>query len=93
MKEIVSVISSKSSYNTSGHGTHVAGTVASKTYGVAKAAKIKSVKVLDCDGLGTTSAILDGIDFIEDDHDDDDVAVVTMSFGTSSSSRFSNDAS
>lgn len=30
-----------------GHGTHVAGTIGSKTYGVAKAANLVSVKVLD----------------------------------------------
>lgn len=33
-----------------GHGTHCAGTVGSKTYGVAKKAKIFAVKVLDASG-------------------------------------------
>jgi subtilisin family serine protease len=33
-----------------GHGTHVAGTVGSKTYGVAKKTKLFAVKVLDAGG-------------------------------------------
>jgi subtilisin family serine protease len=33
-----------------GHGTHVAGTIGSKTYGVAKKTKLFGVKVLDAGG-------------------------------------------
>jgi subtilisin family serine protease len=33
-----------------GHGTHVAGTIGSKTYGVAKKTKLFAVKVLDASG-------------------------------------------
>lgn len=33
-----------------GHGTHVAGTIGSKTYGVAKKTKLLAVKVLDAGG-------------------------------------------
>ncbi|MER5353708.1 S8 family serine peptidase [Kitasatospora sp. NPDC002551] len=47
-----------------GHGTHVAGTVASHTYGVAKAAKIVAVRVLDDDGEGTTEQVVAGIDWV-----------------------------
>ena len=36
-----------------GHGTHCAGTVGSKTYGVAKKTKLYAVKVLGSDGSGT----------------------------------------
>ncbi|MFJ4096181.1 S8 family serine peptidase [Kitasatospora sp. NPDC089913] len=47
-----------------GHGTHVAGTVAGATFGVAKAAKIVSVRVLNDDGEGTTEQVVAGIDWV-----------------------------
>ncbi len=47
-----------------GHGTHVAGTVAGATYGVAKAARLVSVRVLGCDGSGSFSGIIAGMDWV-----------------------------
>lgn len=47
-----------------GHGTHVAGTIAGATYGVAKRAKIVAVRVLDCDGFGWMSDIIEGVDWV-----------------------------
>ncbi|KDN39139.1 hypothetical protein RSAG8_09046, partial [Rhizoctonia solani AG-8 WAC10335] len=44
-----------------GHGTHCAGTIASKDFGVAKAANV--IAVLGADGSGATSDIIDGIQF------------------------------
>lgn len=46
-----------------GHGTHVAGTIAGSTYGVAKAAKIVSVRIGTCTG-GTTDDMVAGIDWV-----------------------------
>lgn len=46
-----------------GHGTHVAGTIAGKTYGVAKKARLVAVKVLDAQGSGTISGIIAGMDW------------------------------
>jgi len=42
----------------SGHGTHVAGTIGSKTYGIAKDVALIPVRVLDCDGDGFVSGAL-----------------------------------
>lgn len=46
-----------------GHGTHVAGTVGSSTWGVAKDVKLVAVKVLNCQGSGSNSGILAGMDW------------------------------
>lgn len=47
-----------------GHGTHVAGTIGSKTYGVAKGVQLHAVKILNCRGSGTTSATIEAIDWV-----------------------------
>jgi subtilisin family serine protease len=47
-----------------GHGTSVAGIVGSATYGVAKSTTLHSVRVLGCDGYGTVSDVLAGIDWV-----------------------------
>jgi subtilisin family serine protease len=47
-----------------GHGTHVSGTIGSKTYGVAKQVKLVGVKVLDDQGGGTVADIIKGMDWV-----------------------------
>ncbi|TWD84422.1 peptidase inhibitor I9 [Kribbella amoyensis] len=47
-----------------GHGSHVAGTIAGETYGLAKAAKVFGVRVLDCNGSGSTETVVAGIDWV-----------------------------
>jgi subtilisin family serine protease len=51
-------------HDCNGHGTHVAGTVASATFGVAKAAHVVAVRVLDCWGWGTWSGVIAGVDWV-----------------------------
>lgn len=47
-----------------GHGTHVAGIVGSSTYGVAKSANLRAVRVLPCTGTGRLSDLILGIDWV-----------------------------
>jgi subtilisin family serine protease len=62
-----------------GHGTHVAGSAAGSTYGVAKGATVVSVRVLDCNGSGTWSAVIAGVDWVTANHVKP--AVANMSLG------------
>jgi Tol biopolymer transport system component len=47
-----------------GHGTHVAALLGGNTYGVAKGAKLWSVRVLDCANQGTLARIIAGVDWV-----------------------------
>ena len=46
-----------------GHGTHCAGTIASRKYGVAKAATVIAVKVLGSNGSGSMSDVVRGVEW------------------------------
>lgn len=54
-----------SDYN--GHGTHVAGTMCGKLYGLSKKSTCKAVKVLGDSGSGSYAGIIDGIDWVVKD--------------------------
>ena len=47
-----------------GHGTHVAGTVGGSTYGVAKSALLRGVKVFQCANSTSTSNIIAGVNWV-----------------------------
>jgi subtilisin family serine protease len=47
-----------------GHGTHVAGTIGSNSYGVAKRTFLVGVRVLDCTGNGTYEAVINGVNWM-----------------------------
>ena len=64
-----------------GHGTHVAGTVGGARYGVAKAVDLVPVRVLDCNGSGTWSGVIAGLDWIASTHPAGTPGVVNMSLG------------
>ena len=73
-----------------GHGTHVAGTVGSSTYGVAKSVSLVSVRVLDCSGGGSNATVIAGLDWIVSDHVAGVKAVANMSLGGSFSSALNS---
>ncbi|WP_293771210.1 S8 family serine peptidase [Sporichthya sp.] len=68
-----------------GHGTHVAGSIGGSTYGVAKAVTLVPVRVLDCNGSGSTSATIAGVDWVTAQHTTGP-AVANMSLGGGASS-------
>ena len=51
-----------------GHGTHCAGIIGSKHFGVAKNTKIVAVKVLRSNGEGTVSDVIKGIEYVTKEH-------------------------
>ncbi|WP_220479163.1 S8 family peptidase [Marilutibacter spongiae] len=67
-----------------GHGTHVAGTVGSATYGLAKAVKLHPVRVLGCDGSGSNSGVIAGMDWVAQNHVKPAVANMSLGGGASS---------
>jgi subtilisin family serine protease len=66
-----------------GHGTHVSGTVGGSTYGLAKSALLRGVRVLDCNGSGSTSGVIAGVDWVRQNFIAP--AVANMSLGGSAS--------
>lgn len=76
----------RGSTDCNGHGTHVAGTLAGTTYGVAKAATVIPVRVLGCDGSGFMSDVVAGLDWVVGRHGTGTPAVVNLSLGGGTSS-------
>ncbi|XP_033102892.1 extracellular serine proteinase-like [Anneissia japonica] len=62
-----------------GHGTHCAGTIAGKRYGVAKKANVYGVRVLGCLGSGTNAGVIEGMDWVAQNAQKP--AVASMSLG------------
>jgi serine protease len=68
-----------------GHGTHVAGTVGSATWGVAKGVSLYPVRVLGCNGSGSNSGVIAGMDWVAGNHTKPAVANMSLGGGASTS--------
>lgn len=68
-----------------GHGTHCAGTVAGTRFGVAKNAALIAVKVLNAAGSGSASTIVEGVEWVAQQHQSapNKKSVINMSLGIS----------
>lgn len=77
--EVFSLYASQVNDDCSGHGTSVASVAAGTTAGVARAAQVHSVRVLDCNGVGYWSDVIRGIDWVAANHAVP--AVANMSIG------------
>ncbi|KAJ3114046.1 serine protease [Physocladia obscura] len=64
-----------------GHGTHCAGIISSKVYGIAKKANSIAVKVLKSNGSGSMSDVLKGIEFVARDHIEKNQENASKSYG------------
>lgn len=65
----VNFIADRKNTDCNGHGTHVAGTMAAydntaAVVGMAPGAPVYGVKVLDCNGSGTTTSVIKGVDWV-----------------------------
>ena len=64
-----------------GHGTHVAGTIGGSHVGVARNVSLVAVRVLDCQGQGSISQVIAGVDWVTANHQGGQPAVANMSLG------------
>lgn len=68
-----------------GHGSHCAGTIGGKIYGVANEVSLHAVRVLSCSGSGSTSGVISGIDWVTANHASPAVASMSIGGGISNS--------
>ena len=68
-----------------GHGTHVAGIVGGTTYGLAKQVTLHPIRTLGCNGSGSLSGVIAGVDWVTSNHLNPAVANMSLGGGVSTS--------
>ncbi|MTI85054.1 MAG: serine protease [Firmicutes bacterium] len=99
IKDFVDLINQKTdTYDDNGHGTHVAGDIASSGIqsellfrGPAPEAQLVGVKVLDKMGSGSISTVIEGIQWCVDNKDTTGISVLNMSLGAAATESYTND--
>lgn len=69
-----------------GHGTFVAGSAVGATLGVSRSATLIPVRVMRCDGTGSWSTVISGLNWVVAEHTPGSPAVANLSIGGGSSS-------
>lgn len=70
----------RGSEDCNGHGTHVAATAAGTSYGAARGATVHAVRIADCAGTATASALLAALDWLVVNHAKPAVANLSYSW-------------
>lgn len=79
---VTTILDGQGTNDCNGHGTHVAGTAASTTYGVAKQAFVVPVRVFPCSGGTPISTVIAGLDWIVANHPAGTPGIVNLSLGS-----------
>lgn len=74
-----------------GHGTQVAGILGGRSFGVAKGVTLIPLRVLGCDGSGSSAAVVAAMDWVAQQHRRGTPAVVNLSL-TGSADQAENEA-
>lgn len=72
------------------HGTHVSSTAAGSGFGMASAATLIPVRVLGCNGMGTNTGVINGVNFVANNCGTTERCVANMSLGGGASTALDN---
>jgi len=78
---VYNAITNEANTDLNGHGTHCAGTIGGTTYGIAKQAALKAVKVLSASGSGSTTGVVAGVNYVSNNKNTARRNVASMSLG------------
>ena len=78
---VTAIDDGRGSADCNGHGTHVAGTVGGTRYGVAKGTTLVPVRVLGCNGSGSTTGIISAMDWVAQNKSGPSVANMSLGGG------------